>query len=72
MMTVTRNTHKSEVLSDPIDEVAESRRRVEFCCQALVDAGAAYWRVNDAGDTELQLRTGEAYLFGDLGVTRCR
>ncbi|QBR00820.1 hypothetical protein E1956_24265 [Paraburkholderia pallida] len=57
---------------DPVDEVTESRRQVESCCQALVDAGAAHWYVNDAGDIELELRTGEAYLFGDLGVIRCR
>jgi hypothetical protein len=71
-MTVTRKALNLDVSSDPISEVAESRCQVESCCQALVDVGAARWSVNDAGDTELQLRTGEAYLFGDLGVTRCR
>jgi hypothetical protein len=71
-MTVTRNSLELDVSSDFVDELSESRRQVESYCQALVDAGAAHWCVNDVGDTVLQLRTGEAYLFGDWGVTRCR
>ncbi|WP_201752375.1 hypothetical protein [Burkholderia pyrrocinia] len=48
------------------------RLEVESHCQSLVDAGMACWRINDDGDTELQMATGEAYLFGEDGVTRCR
>jgi hypothetical protein len=71
-MTVTGNALELESLRNSADEISESRRKVESWCQELVDAGAAQWRVNDAGGTELQLRTGEAYLFGESGVTRCR
>lgn len=53
-----------------VDELSEARRQVESYCQALVDAGAAQWRVNVDGDIELRMDSGEAYLFGELGVTR--
>jgi hypothetical protein len=53
-------------------EPAQARRRVEAYCQSLVDVGRAQWRVNDEGDTELHMASGEAYLFGELGVTRLR
>lgn len=52
------------------NERFEARRRVEIYCQTLVDTGAARWRINGHGDTELHLETGEAYSFGDLGITR--
>jgi hypothetical protein len=57
---------------DVMDSLSEARRLVESHCQSLVDAGLAQWRVNDDGDTELHLDSGEAYLFGDLGVTRLK
>lgn len=55
---------------DVMDKLTEVRLQVEAWCQSLVDAGTARWRINDDGDTELHLDSGEAYLFGDLGVTR--
>jgi uncharacterized protein YbcV (DUF1398 family) len=71
VMTMTRSALKLEISSHAVDEVAESRRQFESYCQSLADAGAARWYVNYEGGTELQLRTGEAYLFGDFGITRC-
>ncbi|HTK02740.1 MAG TPA: hypothetical protein VL522_24145 [Bordetella sp.] len=58
--------------TDLADKISEVRRQAESYCQSLVDAGTAEWRVNDEGDTELHMDGGEAYLFGDLGVTRLR
>ena len=55
-----------------IDELSEARRQVECYCQSLVDAGTAQWWVNHDGNTELHMHSGEAYLFGDLGVTRLK
>jgi hypothetical protein len=57
---------------DPINERSEARRQVETYCQSLVDSGVTQWRVNDSGDIELHMESGEAYLFGELGVTRLR
>jgi hypothetical protein len=57
---------------DAMGERAEARRRVEAFCQSLVDIGQARWRVNEGGDTELHMASGEAYLFGELGLTRLR
>ncbi|WP_155640619.1 hypothetical protein [Burkholderia pseudomultivorans] len=48
------------------------RLEIEAQCQSLVDAGIAFWRIDDNGDAELQMVSGEAYLLGELGVTRCR
>ncbi|MDS0856083.1 hypothetical protein NUV25_00045 [Burkholderia pseudomultivorans] len=48
------------------------RSEIEAQCQLLVDAGIAFWRINDNGDAELQMVSGEAYLLGEAGVTRCR
>lgn len=58
--------------ADLIDELTEARRQVEAHCQSLVDVGAAQWRINDDGDTELHMDSGEAYLFGDRCVTRLK
>ncbi|MCY1240614.1 hypothetical protein D9M72_534690 [compost metagenome] len=58
--------------TDVIDELSEARRQVESHCQSLVDAGTARWWVNEDGETELHLDSGEAYLFGELGVTRLK
>ena len=58
--------------ADLIDEMIEARRQVEAHCQSLVDAGAAQWWINDDGDTELHMDSGETYLFGEHGVTRLR
>ena len=55
-----------------MDPWSEMRRQVESYCQSLVDAGAAQWWINDDGDTELHMESGEAYLFGDLGITRLK
>lgn len=57
---------------DLMDQVSEARRLVEAHCQTLVDAGAARWRVNDDGDKELHMDSGETYLFGCLGMTRLK
>ena len=57
---------------DPMNELTEARLRVETYCQSLVDIGQAQWRVNGEGDTELHMTSGEAYLFGELGLTRLR
>jgi len=55
-----------------MSEPAQARRRVQAYCQSLVDIGQAQWRVSDDGDTELHMASGEAYLFGELGLTRLR
>lgn len=60
------------IATELMDESSEARRRVESHCQSLVDAGAARWRTNDDGDTELHLDSGEVYLFGESGVTRLK
>ena len=60
------------ISADVIDVISEARRQVESHCQSLVDAGAAHWRVNGDGATELHMESGEAYLFGESGVTRLR
>jgi hypothetical protein len=60
------------ISSGLMNELSEARRQVESDCQSLVDAGTAQWRVNDDGNTELQMQSGEAYLFGDQGVTRLK
>lgn len=60
------------ISTDVMDELSEARRQVESHCQSLVDAGAAQWWINDDGDTELHMDGGEAYLFGELGVTRLK
>ena len=59
-------------MMDVMDPLSEVRRLVESHCQSLVDAGLAQWWVNDDGESELHLDSGEAYLRGDLGVTRLK
>lgn len=54
------------------DAAPDVRDQVEAHCQSLVDTGMARWWINDDGDTELHMDSGEAYLFGELGVTRLR
>jgi hypothetical protein len=56
----------------PTNDPSEARRQVEAYCQSLVDAGAAQWRINDAGCAELHMDNGETYLLGQLGITRLR
>jgi hypothetical protein len=56
----------------PTSDFPDVRCRVEAYCQSLVDIGAARWRVNDAGHTELQVYSGESYLFGETGIARIR
>lgn len=60
------------IAADLMDELSEARHQVEAHCQSLVDAGTAQWRINEDGDTELHLDSGEVYLFGELGVTRLK
>ncbi|MGO4156101.1 hypothetical protein [Cupriavidus sp. YAF13] len=63
------------IFIEPTNEQADARRQIEAYCQSLVDVGTAQWRVGDTGDTgaiELHMESGEAYLFGDWGVTRLR
>ncbi|MDR0776708.1 MAG: hypothetical protein LBE81_08740 [Azonexus sp.] len=60
------------VPTDLMDELSNARRQVEAYCQLLVDAGKAQWRVADDGDAELHMESGEAYRFGELGVTRLK
>jgi len=55
-----------------MDELSRARSHVESYCQFLVDAGRARWCVNDEGNTELHVQSGEVYLFGDLGVMRLK
>jgi hypothetical protein len=55
-----------------MDELFEARHQVESHCQSLADAGTAQWWVNDDGNTELHMDSGEAYLFDELGVTRLK
>ncbi|SAK81531.1 hypothetical protein [Caballeronia ptereochthonis] len=62
------NTISIELTNDQ----SEARHQVEAYCQSLVDIGAAQWRVNDAGASELHMESGEAYLFGEWGVTRLK
>jgi len=65
------NSRVDSLETSSVDEQA-LQRAVESHCQSLVDAGMAFWRINSDGQTELQMASGEAYLFGDGGVTRCR
>lgn len=58
--------------TDQMQGLHEERRQVETYCQSLVSAGAAQWRINESGDTELHLKSGEAFLFGNVGVTRLK
>jgi hypothetical protein len=53
-------------------EQSEACRQVEAYCQSLVNIGAAQWRVNDAGASELHMENGEAYQFGEWGVMRLK
>lgn len=62
----------SMISIDRVDEKTQARQEVECYCQTLVDAGTAQWWVNNDGDTELHLESGEAYLFGELDVTRLK
>lgn len=62
----------STISIDRVDELPQTRHEVECFCQTLVDAGAAQWWVNEEGNTELHLASGEAYLFGELDVTRLK
>ncbi|WP_338801904.1 hypothetical protein V9L13_06425 [Pseudomonas sp. RSB 5.4] len=58
--------------TDKMEWLSEERRQVETYCQSLVSAGAAQWRINENGDPELHLESGEAFLFGNVGVTRLK
>jgi hypothetical protein len=58
--------------SDPVKKLSKARHRVEAYCQSLVDIGEAQWQINADGRTELHMESGEAYLLGELGVTRLR
>lgn len=49
---------------------SKTRRRLESCRHALVDTGAARWRIDGDGNTEPHMHSGEADLFGEPGVTR--
>lgn len=60
------------ISTDPIDELPDAHSQVQAYCQSLVDTGDAQWRVNDDGYTELHMEDGEAYLFGEFGVTRLK
>jgi hypothetical protein len=48
------------------------RREVEEVFHEHVQAGLAVWRVNERGDTELYLNTGEAFVLHETGLTRLR
>jgi hypothetical protein len=63
------NTRSREQASE---EESEARRQVAAYCQSLVDIGAAEWRVDKAGVTELHLESGQAYLLGECGMTRLK
>lgn len=56
----------------PLKKLTDARHQVEANCQSLVDTGQAQWWINDDGETELHMESGEAYLFGELGVTLLR
>jgi len=58
------------ISTDTMEKLAESRRQIVTHCQLLVDKGVARWWINDDGNTELHMDSGEMYLFGELGVTR--
>ncbi|MCJ0762670.1 hypothetical protein [Variovorax terrae] len=60
------------ITADSPSELSDARSQVEAYCQSLVDTGEAQWRINDDGYTELHMEGGEAYLFGEFGVTRLR
>ena len=62
----------SRISTDLMDGLCKARRQVEAYCQSLVDTGEAHWSINGNGDTELHMDSGEAYLFGELGVTRLK
>lgn len=60
------------ITADPPSALSDARRQVKAYCQSLVDTGEAQWQINDDGYTELHMEGGEAYLFGEFGVTRLR
>jgi len=60
------------ISADQPSKLFDARRQVEAYCQSLVDTGDAQWQVNDDGYTELHMEGGEAYLFGEFGVTRLK
>ena len=62
----------NRISAEPASEEFGARRQVEVYCQSLVDVGAAQWRVNEAGATELHMKSGEVYLLGEWGVTRLK
>ena len=49
---------------------AEAKHQVMADLQAFVDAGFAQWWVNDDGDTELHLNSGEVFLIGENDLVR--
>lgn len=57
---------------DSTREAVQARRRVEAYCQSLVDIGQAHWRIDEEGNVELHMASGQAYLFGETGVMRLR
>lgn len=60
------------ISTDLTEQLHDARGKVETYCQSLVDSGAARWWVNEAGYTELHMEGGQAYLFGEYGVTRLK
>lgn len=60
------------ITADPPGVLSDARHQVEAHCQSLVDLGMAQWQINDDGYTELHIESGEAYLFGEFGITRLR
>jgi hypothetical protein len=49
-----------------------ARKEVIRALQGLVDGEIASWWINEAGDTEIHLRDGTAFLLRGDGVVRLR
>ncbi|SFR96031.1 hypothetical protein SAMN05216570_1327 [Dyella sp. OK004] len=54
------------------DDAQTTQREITAHFQASVDAGFAYWRINDRGHTELHFHSGEVFQLNESGVTRLR
>jgi hypothetical protein len=48
------------------------RIQVSLSFQEAVNAGSADWRINEAGETEFHLKTGEIFLLQETTVLRLK
>lgn len=71
-MPVTWLSSNAPLPSTSAKQCAEAKRQIMADLQAFVDAGFARWWVNDDGDTEFHLNSGEVFLIGESDLLRLR